>query len=406
MKRLTPFQSLWIAGFVSQTGAHLLTLALSAFLLAKTGSLLAATNVFVFSFLPGALFSAHLGRFIDQKLSRKLLVLNDIVALGLSLLCGWVVATNQSFLLLCLLLSLRSISTSFSRSAVMKWVRLTSSLEALQSQTQLIYLSFFLSTTFSGLMATFALGASSVWPVVALDVATYFISAGIFLFIDDSSIRSLPKLSTATPLRPHQYLLTLVEMLETPRLLPIVLIFVIATALFQGAYCILINYLPLTLSAGRSGVGWFQLAASVGILGGFALNRRAGASRRLTTRRTALTVFGLGIVGLFASTTTHSLAISLLAFFLFHFLYESIWLAAASQLVALSPAERVGEFQFVATSTALLLMSLWALIFVNITTLISPVWAVIGVTGFSAGLAILIYSRFGADVPIKVRVSA
>lgn len=405
MRKLTPFHSLWSATFVSQTGAHLLTLALSAFLLSKTGSLLAATNVFVFSYLPGAIFSAHLGRLIDRKLSRKILVMNDLAALVLSLLCGWVVATGKPFFLLCVLLSLRSISTFFGRAAVMKWVRLTAAPETLHSATQLIYLSFFLSTTLSGMLAIFALGSQSIWPVVGLDVATYLVSALIFLFIDDKSIISQRTHTALSPVRLHQYLLSLEEMLRNPRLFPVVTTFVVSVALFQGAYCILINYLPLAFATGRSGVGWFQLAASLGILAGFALNRTRGISARLKAGRTPI-LFSIGaVLGLLASCATSVLLLSILAFFFFHFLFESVWLAAAAELVALSPADRVGEYQFVATSTATLLMSVWALVFANTTSLLGPVWATVALVGFSAGLICLAYARFGIVVPEKVRVS-
>ncbi len=405
MRKLTPYHSLWAATFVSQTGAHLLTLALSAFLLSKTGSLLAATHVFVFSFLPGAIFSAHLGRLIDRKLSRKILVANDFLALVLSLLCGWVVATGKPFFVLCLLLSLRSISNFFGRAAVMKWVRVTAPTDALHAQTQFIYLSFFLSTTLSGMLATVALGAASIWPVVILDVATYLVSAGIFFFIDDKEV-VLQRTSTVLPaLRLHQYLLSLEEMLRNPRLFPIVMIFVVSAALFQGAYCILVNYLPLSFSAGRAGTGWFQTAASLGLLAGFAMNRVPKPAQWLKSSKHSALFFGLGVMGLFATTASSALSLSLLTFFVFHFFFEAVWIASAAELVALSPAERAGEYQFVATSTATLLMSIWALIFANITNLLGPLWASIGLVGFSIGLASLVYARFGVEVPKEVRVS-
>lgn len=393
MRRLTTFQSLFAATFVSQSGAHLLTLALSAFLLSKTGSLLAATSVFVFSYLPGVIFSAHLGRWIDRKLGRKILVANDLAALGLSLLCGYVVATGKPFLLLFALLALRSVSTFFGRAAVMKWVRLTALPEGLQSETQLIYLSFFLSTTFSGLMALFVLGAASIWPVVILDIVTYLISASNYFFVDDKAVIAQRTHAALSPVRWHQYLLTLEEMLRNPRLFSVVMIFVLSVAVFQGAYCILINYLPLFFATGRSGVGSFQLAASLGILAGFALNRKYGAAVNTGKLRTGF--FAGAISALLISTATASLPLSIFAFFLFHFLFESVWLTAASDLVALSPAERVGEFQFVATSTAALLMSIWALVFATVTHLLGPVWAAIALIGFSVGLASLLYARFG-----------
>jgi hypothetical protein len=406
MRKLGTFHLLWSAIFVSQTGAHLLTLALSAFLLTKTGSLLAATNVFVFSYLPGAICSAHLGRLIDRKLGRKILVINDMAAVGLSLLCGWVLATGKPFYLLCALLSLRSISTFFGRAAVMKWVRMTSAPQTVLSSTQLMYLGFFLSTTLSGTLAIFALGANSIWPVVALNVVTYLIGIVIFLFIDDKAIIAQRSPTDLAPARLHQYLLSLEEMLRTPRLFPIVATFVLSVAVFQGAYCILINYLPLAFATGRSGIGWFQLAASLGILAGFALNRIPGIFTLLKTGRTR-TFFSIGgVLALFAVCASPALSLSIFAFFFVHFLFESVWLAAAAELVALSPSERVGEYQFIATSTATLLMSVWALVFATTTGLFGPVWATVAIVGFSAGVFWLAYARFGTGRSDTVGVSA
>jgi MFS family permease len=89
MNSTIEFRKLLFASLVSQAGSHFLTLSIASFILLETHSIVKASLVFSFSFLPSVFVSAKLGAWVDRSISRKLLIFNDVLAAVLSAVCGF-----------------------------------------------------------------------------------------------------------------------------------------------------------------------------------------------------------------------------------------------------------------------------------------------------------------------------
>ena len=119
------------------------------------------------------------------------------------------------------------------------------------------------------------------------------------------------------------------------------------------------NYLPIHhFKIGVAGTGVFQLAASLGIIGGFCLvwkrqSKKADADLR------SLFWYG-GILALLA-TTCLPIGGSFLGFLTLNLCYETIWLDATASFFQKSPTPRLAEFQFTLSSIAALCMGLTTL---------------------------------------------
>jgi hypothetical protein len=131
-------------------------------------------------------------------------------------------------------------------------------------------------------------------------------------------------------------------------------------ALFQGAYSVLVTFIPISqLKVGIKAVGNFQVAASAGIVLAFALVWRFQKcfSHSFAIGTGAIT----GILMLLVISRTELLYGSLISFFLLNLGYETVWLSSSSAFFSHSPANRTAQFQFTLTASASFLMSTFAL---------------------------------------------
>src|SRR5687768_1470350 len=115
---------LMLAAFISQSGSHFLTLALSAFVLVASDSVVGASLVFVLSYLPSVVCSGRLGELVDRRLSKSFLVLNELFSALLSLACG-ACLYYASLGWLCVALAARSLLLFPARAGATKWLKLT-----------------------------------------------------------------------------------------------------------------------------------------------------------------------------------------------------------------------------------------------------------------------------------------
>lgn len=350
MQQRREFTKLLAASFLSQSGSHLMTIALAGFVLASSGSLARSALVFILSYLPSICVGGRAGGRIDRRLSRRLLVRNEFLSIIVSALCGVCVASGAPLVLLYVLISLRSLLLFTARSAGIKWIKLITPAAAQPTRVRYFYLSFFLATAAAGVLAVTTLTRPSVNTVVFINAATYLLSAAVL-----RSLRELPPYAEADAHGASPgTLASLREILGCPELARHFVNVCMAQCVFQGAYSVLVSYLPVVrFRLGVSGVGVFQLAASFGIIAGFvALWLRPDAFGGEGRARRPAAMLCVGAAGLLACASAPALGASLFSFFLFNAAFECVWLHNASEFIRLCPQGKTARYQFVLTASA------------------------------------------------------
>lgn len=346
------FLKLLCASFVSQSGSHFLTIALAGFVFSRSGSITSASLVFILSYLPAIFMGASIGQRVDLHLSRWLLVRNDILAIVISALCGACIAFNLPQGLLCGLVALRSLLLFTTRSGGIKWIKLITPSAHQSVRIKFFYLSFFLSTAVAGILAATALRQPSVLVIILIDVGTYLLSIVILLTLPDliAILGGNGKAATVSTLN------SLREIFSVPSLSSHFTAVCLSQSIFQGAYSVLVYYLPLNrFQLGFRGLGLFQIAASLGITLGFLilwLAPKLMAQHRSGISITFVTALGIGLLNVLLSVNTPSVYSSVVYFFLFNTAYECIWLCSSSEFVQLSPQDTIARFQFLLTACA------------------------------------------------------
>ncbi len=360
MLRLNDFPKLLLASFISQTGSHFLTLALSAFVFLESGSSVQAALVFVVSFLPSILVSTRLGSWIDHAISRRVLIANDLVACVATLVCGACIYWKLPLSILCAVLGFRSILSFVGRSGATKWIKLISPPETQTARMKLFFLAFFLSTALSGALAGLILSRGSIFTVVVTDVLTYLAGIGIL-----SLLPARPPLTPVPQMADADVAPSLVSTLWCILQMPVVrtsfLLVCFTQALFQGAYSALVSYLPMKhFELGVGGVGLFQIAASVGIIGGFLVNWLLPSV--LTELKAQFPIKAIlasalaGISVLFCAGTS-VLPVGVSGFLVLNLAYECVWLHHSSEFFRASPKSAAARYQFTLSACAAFLMS-------------------------------------------------
>lgn len=353
------FSKLLAASFISQTGSHFLTLALSAFILMTTGSPILSGLVFVVSFLPSILVGSVLGHWVDRNLSRALIARNELISIAASIACGACIYFRLPISVLCAILAVRSILMFIGRAAATKWLKIITPPATQTNRIKLFNLAFFLSTAVSGILAAVVLKTMSIGVIVIIDALTYIL--GIVLYLSLSPIRVE---SDGAPLQTHT-MPSLRETLSAIFAMPLVrtsfLLVCFSQALFQGAYSALVSYLPIQVfSLGISGVGAFQIAASLGITGGFLVNwllPRVFRESAPTFPLRALVFSATATLALLVCVSAPIVPISLGAFCSLNFAYECVWLHHSSEFFRGSPKDHAARYQFTLSSCAAFLMS-------------------------------------------------
>lgn len=359
------FIKLQSASFISQSGSHLLTIALAGFVFSSSGSVVQSSLIFVLSYMPSVFFSATLGNWIDQRLSRWLLARNELLSIATSILCGVCIALKLPLAVLCALVAIRSLLLFVARTAGTKWVKIISPPEQQSSRIKLFFLSFFLSTAIAGILASAILSRSTIFAVVAVDVVTYLTSLAIIAFLKSPSLPPVSSFPTNGIL--SNVLHATREICANQNLRTPFLNVCLSQALFQGAYSVLVSYLPISkLGLGITGVGVFQVAASLGITAGFLTLWLQPNFLQNDRKGQSLSLVVTGIIGIFSllgSASVPSVTGSFGGFLLFHLAYECIWLSSNSEFFKRSPAESLGRYQFTLTSMASFLMALTTLLY-------------------------------------------
>lgn len=357
MKGSKEFSKLLAASFVSQTGSYFLTLALSAFILVTTGSPVRAALVFVLSYLPSILVAPLLGGWVDRRVSRFLLAGNEAASIAATILCAACIKFELPIVILCVVLGVRSILLFVGRAAGTKWLKLITPPGDQTGRIKLFYLSFFLSTAVAGVLASFVLKRSSIEIVAVIDCVSYLASLALYLSMESPATEETAGLPAPTA--------SLRETLRMIFAMPVVRISFLAVclsqALFQGAYSALVSYLPIKVFAiGIGGVGLFQLAASLGIIGGFVINWVAAdtlSEKDAEVPAKALALSGLATAFLIACVGAAGVPTSLACFFGMNLAYECVWLHHNSEFFRASPKSHAARYQFTLAASAAFLMS-------------------------------------------------
>lgn len=361
MDNRAEFNKLLMASFVSQSGSHFLTLALSAFVLVSSGSPTQSGLIFVVSYLPSILVSAKLGHWIDQRIGKLLLIRNELISILSTVICGLLVAYKAPIILLCLVLGFRSLLMFVGRAASTKWIKIISPPDVQTARIKLYSLSFFLSTALAGVLLGLTIGQASIWKIVLIDVATYLLSAG-FMF----SLKTLPATAiienTSEAGQQPRLTDTLKSILQMPLVRSSFLIVCFSQSVFQGAYSALVSVLPIQqFNIGISGVGSFQVAASIGITGGFLINwflPKVFEEKRPNLPLRALVIGIGGVLSLLLAINTSALMISLLSFLALNFCYECVWLHHSAEFFRASPKLSAARYQFTLSACASFVMAL------------------------------------------------
>lgn len=360
MPRMSDFTKLLLASFVSQTGSHFLTLALSAFVFLESGSSIQAALVFVVSFLPSILVSTRLGSWIDRSNSRRVLISNDLIACVATLICGACIYWKLPLSVLCVVLGFRSILSFVGRASATKWIKLVTPPESQTARMKLFFLAFFLSTALSGALAGVILTHGSISTVVVIDVLTYLVGVGIFSLLPFQPPLTPTPLPTESEVEPSLSS-TLWCILQMPVVRTSFLLVCFSQAMFQGAYSALVSYLPMKhFELGVGGVGLFQVAASVGIIGGFLVNWLLPSF--LTESKAqfpirAVAASALAGLSILACAGTSFLPVGVAGFLILNLAYECVWLHHSSEFFRASPKASAARYQFTLSACAAFLMA-------------------------------------------------
>lgn len=372
MQQRTDFTKLLAASFLSQSGSHLMTIALAGFVFVSSGSVTRSSLVFILSYLPSIFVGGRAGGWVDRHLSRRLLIRNEILSILVSCLCGVCVASEAPSALLYALISLRSLLLFTARAAGLKWIKLITPAANQPARVRYFYLCFFLATAAAGILAATALTRPSVFTVILIDVGSYLLSVAVLRSMGEGP----PAAETAPAVgAPAGTLATLREILGRPVLARNFAPVCLAQSVFQGAYSVLVSYLPVSrFQLGVRGLGLFQLAASLGIIVGFLalwLCPRAfeGEGR---ARRPVLAAVCAGAASLLTCTTAASLGTSLFSFFLFNAAFECIWLHHTSEFIRQSPPGATARYQFVLSASASCCMAAFILSYSVLIELFGP----------------------------------
>jgi len=357
------FRKLLVGSFISQIGSHLLTLSLSAYILLQTGSPLDAALVFVLTFLPAAFVSDRVGHWIDRHLGRFFLIRNELFSVGLTLLCGICVRLHSSVIFLGVALSIRSIFLFIGRSAIQKWIKHISPNEIQASRFKLHSFNFFLSTLVSGLLATVLLSRVSMSAIIIIDAASFILGICVYALLQPLQIKTA--LSERLDSIEYSTRYGIGIILRSSKLRSLFFIVCVSQALFQGAYSVLVSVLPVDrLSMGLQGVGFFQLAASLGIIAGFFLVWKKPRFLLWPNRRiTNFVVWIAGLCSLLLCALSPWRAGGLFFFFMMNFAYESLWLSSHAEFFKESVQEQVGLLSFTLVSWASSLMAIATLVY-------------------------------------------
>ncbi len=295
---------------------------------------------------------------IDRSISKTFLAINEALAIVVSILCGACIYYELPLGALCAAVAIRSLLLFTSRAAMTKWVKVISPQNIATSRIKLFFLSFFLSTVVAGILASLFLGKVSIWSIVAIDAATYCVGLAVI-----SLLQRLIDFPEFPGTQVDGLFVTVSGILSNPMLKASFIAVCFSQSIFQGAYSILVSYLPMRhFSLGLSGTGIFQVAASAGIIGGFVVNWRfpnflrgsGGLPWRLVT---------CSVIGIFALllTTQTGLGIGVASFFVLNLSYECIWLFFSSEFFAHSPMQDAARYQFTLSSLTSFLMASFTL---------------------------------------------
>lgn len=209
------FIKLQIASFISQMGSHFMTLALSAMVLERSGSPAKASLVFVLSYLPSVFVSSRFGAWIDARISRSVFILNEIIAMTLTIAVGACFGAAEGFLYP--VIALRSLLLFSSKTISSKWIKLISDDSQQESRIRLSFLIFFLATAVSGLFVSTTLKFNSIWFIVGVDVATYLLGISVISALYDVASDSIIKTASTVTV---SFSSTVRAILKTPIWLP------------------------------------------------------------------------------------------------------------------------------------------------------------------------------------------
>lgn len=402
MSNRSDFVKLLLSSFISQSGSYFLTIALAATVLRDTGSLAQASFIFVLSYMPAIIGSAKLGSWIDRRLSRGLLIKNDLLSILATLLCGAALYLNAPLWMLSVVLAARSIFTFIFRTGTTVWIKRITPPELQTERIKLNALFFFLSTAMAGILAAQVLKGNSLALIIGVDVATYVASIVVLMML--GTVPTIPMPQTEETIGPIKTIQAIFRMPSVRRSF----LFVAASqAIFQGAYSAMVSYLPITrFGLGPEGMGPFQLAASLGITLGFVVvwvmpNLLHDKEQNLPLKSV---LYGVGAtVGLVFSALAGSVMTSLFFFFAMNLFYECIWLYHFAQFFRASPKHAIGRYNFVLVAVSSFFMSLLTLSYAAavdlwgfpgglLSTLIIGIVLVSVVAGYSSRQRILEYA--------------
>lgn len=364
MHHKSEFGRILAASFISQSGSHFLTIALAAYILISSGSAIQSALVFVLSFLPSILVSAQLGDWIDRNLSRLLMARNDVIATVLSVLCGACIHYKMPLVLLCVILGARSILTFTGRAASSKWIKLITPPELQEKRNKLFFLSFFLSTALAGVLAGVILASGSIVTVVLIDVLTYLLGISIILTLKAQPEGVGSPVTSVTQIRP-KLIDTLRCILQMPNVRTSFLLVCFSQAIFQGAYSVLVSYLPIRhFGLGVGSIGMFQLATSIGLTAGFLLvwfvpHKINDENIEFPVR--ALAISAIAVASALLLSVSRNLPLSLFLFMLFNLAYECVWLHHGTKFYRASPKNYTARYQFTISACGAFFMSICTL---------------------------------------------
>ncbi len=175
--RIRNFRNLWFGQTVSDIGDGLTLITLLILVQRLTGSTVALAGMAVAATIPTILFSLPAGALVDRVDRRKAMIIADLTRAAVVLVYVFVRSADFLWLLYTLAFVQASVATIFNpaKSALLPRLVPRDQLLAANtvSQTSRVLFSL-LGTALAGVFAAYA---TSLWPVFAIDAATFAISA-------------------------------------------------------------------------------------------------------------------------------------------------------------------------------------------------------------------------------------
>lgn len=262
------FAQLWVAGFISLTGDWMLQIALPIYVFILTGSVLVTTLALVAGLAPVLLLGSLAGVFVDRWNRRTTLVICNLLQ-AVALLPLLFVRSADTIWIVYAVSAVESTVELFFRPAESALLPRLVDAEHLVSANSLASLNSTLARLIGPVLGGVVAGALHLGGIVAIDAATFLVSAALIALISRAAGAPEPQ-ERARKTSIWRELLEGLRLVRQSRVVAVLVGVAAITGLGEGIFAVLIVvWVRVALHGGAVELGWLMSAQAVGgLLGG------------------------------------------------------------------------------------------------------------------------------------------